>query len=257
MLPRNLSKFAKSCCLAAVLAALPATALADPGDRDRGERYRDNDRRDSRGDEARRDHDRDRDYGKHRDYDRNHDRDDHRPRPTIGISIGTRTGGAIVDCDPPPPRVVHERVYVEPVYRTVADRKWVPPVYRTVTDRVWVEPVVRTIPDRKWVPDRYEWRDVVYHDHYGRRRCKQEYVLVERGHFVDCPRTVEIVPGRWDTCTRQELVCEGKWETCERQELVAAGYWTTRPVAVVAPAPPPRHYESSHARIDLRFPLGR
>ncbi len=203
MLPRNLSKFAKSCCLAAVFAAaLPATD-AFAGDRyDRGDRYkgaRDFDRRDHRRDE---------------------------PRHSIGISIGTRTGGSIIDCDPPPPpRVVHQRVYVEPVYRTVVERKWVEPVYRTVADRVWVPPVVRTIPDRKWVPDHYEWRDVVTYDHYGRRRCERQYVLVARGHFVDCPRTVEIAPGRWDTCApRQELVCEGRWEECPRQELVSAGY---------------------------------
>jgi hypothetical protein len=231
MLPRNLSKLAKSCCLAAVaalpLAALPASAMADHRGYDRGDRYRDSDRRD---------------YGR---------RDD---RPSIGISIGSRTSAPpIIDCEPP--RVVEERVYVEPAYRTVADRKWVPPVYRTVTDRVWVEPVVRTTPDRRWVPDRYEWRDVAYRDHYGRRGVRQEHVLVERGHFVDCPRTVEIAPGRWDTCTREVLVCEGKWETCERQELVAAGYWTTREV-VVQPAPRPARYESSHARIDLRFPIG-
>jgi hypothetical protein len=254
MLPRNLRNFARSCCFAAVVAALPATAaLADD---DRGERYRDGGRRSDFRSHDRRDDDDDR-----HDYDRRERRDDdHRPRPSIGISIGARTGGPIVDCaPPPPPRIVHERVYVEPVYRTVAERKWVEPVYRTVTDRVWVEPVVRTVPDRKWIPDRYEWREVVYHDHYGRQRCKQEYVLVERGHFVDCPRTVEIAPGRWDTCTRQELVCPGKWETCERQELVAAGYWTTREVVVVAePAlPRPVRYESSHASINLRFPLGR
>jgi hypothetical protein len=84
---------------------------------------------------------------------------------------------------------------------------------------------------------------------------RQQHVLVERGHFVDCPRTVEIAPGRWESCTRQELVCEGKWETCERQELVAAGYWTTREVVVQHARP--AHYESSHARIDLRFPIGR
>src|SRR5215207_2438606 len=100
MLPRNLSKTAKSCCLAAVLAALPTTALAD-----RGDRYRDADGRDHR------------DYGRADQGRRDDDRD---PRPTVGISIGSRTGG-IVGCDPappPPPRVVHERVYVEPVYRT-------------------------------------------------------------------------------------------------------------------------------------------
>ena len=246
ILPQNLSKFTKSCCLAAaVFAAVPAaTASAD----DRGDRYRDTGRR-----QDFRSYDR-------RDYDRR-DHDDH-SRPSVGISIGTRTGSPIVDCEPPPPpaRVVHERVYVEPVYRTVAERKWVEPVYRTVTERVWVEPVVRAIADRKWVPDRYEWRDVVYHDHYGRRRCERQYVLVERGHFVDCPRTVEIAPGCWDTRTRQELVCPGKWETCERQELLAAGYWTTREVVVAEPPPaPPRpvQYESSHASIDLRFPLGR
>src|SRR5688572_9881968 len=137
MLPRNLSKLAQSCCLAtaAVFAAMPATnALAD----DRGDRYRDAGRRsDFRG------------YDRHDDH---RDRDDHRARPSIGISIGGHTGGPVVDC-PPPARVVHERVYVEPVYRTVAERKWVEPVYRTVTDRVWVEPVVKQIPDRKWVPD--------------------------------------------------------------------------------------------------------
>ena len=236
LLPENLSVLAKSCCLAAAVLALPVTALADDNDHggrhrgyDRGERYRHYDRRD------------------HDDNDRRHG-----ARPSIGISIGSHTGGIVRH---EPPRVVEERVYVEPVYRTVVDRKWVPPVYRTVTERVWVEPVVRTIPDRAWVPERFEWRDVVYHDHYGRRRVKQERVLVEPGHFVDCPRTVEIAPGRWDTCTRQELVCEGRWETCERQELVSAGYWTTRQV-VVQPPPTPR-YESSHARLDLRIPIGR
>ena len=253
MLPENLKKFAQSCCLAAVAAALPATAHADD---DRGERYRGGgDRRDYRRDDD--DHHRRYDDRRGGDHDRHgYGRDRDHARPSIGISIGSHSGGgsAAVDCEPP--RVVHERVYVEPVYRTVTDRRWVPPVYRDVTTRVWVEPVVRTIPDRKWVPERFEWRDVVYYDHYGRRRCKRERVLVERGHFVDCPRTVEIAPGRWDTCTRQELVCEGKWETCERQELVAAGYWTTREV-VVQPPPRPAHYESSHARIDLRFPLGR
>ena len=221
---KNLSKFAKSCCFAAVLAAVPATAFADHRSYDRGERYRH--------------------------YD---------ARPSVGISFGTYTGGSIVDCDPAPPRVVHERVYVEPVYRTVVDRKWVEPVYRTVADRVWVPPVVRTIPDRKWIADRYEWRDVTTYDHYGRRRCSREYVLVERAHFVDCPRTIEIAPGRWDTCgTKQELVCEGHWEDCPRQELVSAGYWTTREVVVdAAPPPRPTRYESSHASINLRFPIGR
>lgn len=234
-LPGNLGKVVKSCCLAAaVFAALPATAaVAEHRGYDRGERYR---------------HD-------SRDRGRDHDRD--HGRPGIGISLGARTDGPVIEC-PPPPRVVHERVYVEPVYRIVTERKWVEPVYRTVTDRVWVEPVVKQIADRKWVPDRYEWRDVVYHDHYGRRRCERQYVLVERGHFVDCTRTVEIATGHWDTCTRQELVCPGKWETCERQELVAAGYWTTREVLFeAAPAPRPVRYESSHASMNLRFPLGR
>ena len=71
------------------------------------------------------------------------------PSPSLspGISLGARTTGPVVECPPPPPRVVHERVYVEPVYRTVAERKWVEPVYRTVTDRVWVEPVVKQIPE--------------------------------------------------------------------------------------------------------------
>ena len=233
MLPLNLSKFAKSCCLLAAIAALPTTALADHrgGYYDRGDRFRD--------------------------YDHGGG------RASIGFSIGTRTvSPPIVDCaPPPPPRLVEERVYVEPVYRTVTDRRWVEPVYRTVADRVWVAPVTRTIPDRKWIPDRYEWRDVASYDHYGRRRYSREYVLVERGHFIDCPREVEIAPGRWDTCgTRQELVAEGHWEDCPRQELVSAGYWTTRTVAVVepAPAPAPRpRYESSHASISLRFPIGR
>ena len=231
MLPRNLSKVAKSCCLAAVFAALPASAFADHRGYDRGDRYRN--------------------AGRGGDYRRYDD------RPSVGISIGSRTGGSIVDCDPAP-RLVQERVYVEPVYRTVVQRTWVEPVYRTVTDRVWVPPVVRTIPDRKWIGDRYEWRDVYTYDHYGRRRCERQYVLVERGHFIDCPREVEIAPGRWDTCgTRQELVAEGHWEDCPRQELVSAGYWTTRDVVVeAAPALRPARYESSHASISLRFPIG-
>ncbi|MEA2707553.1 MAG: hypothetical protein QOF78_154 [Phycisphaerales bacterium] len=222
MLLRNLKTIAKSACIAAAIAALPETTAlaADHRGDDRGDRYRRDDNR-------------------------------ARPRPSIGISFG---GGGIVE-RAPEPVAVEERVWVEPVYRTVSERTWAPPVYRTVTDRVWVEPVVRTIPDRKWVPDQYEWRDVVYRDHYGRRCVRQEHVLVERAHFVDCPRTVEIAPGRWDTCTRQELVCEGRWETCDRQELVSAGYWTTRTV-IVEHARPTR-YESSHARIDLRFPIGR
>jgi len=227
MSPRNLSKIAKSCCLAAVLAAMPATASADHRGYDRGDRYR----------------------GDYRHYD---------DRPSVGISIGAHTGGpAIIDCDPQP-RIVQERVYVEPVYRTVTDRRWVEPVYRTVSDRVWVPPVVRTIPDRKWVADRYEWRDVYYNDHYGRRCVRQERVLVEPGHFVDAPRTIEIAPGRWDDCApRQELVCAGHWENFDRQELVSGGYWTTRDVIVnAAPTPRPAYYESSHASINLRFPIG-
>jgi hypothetical protein len=229
MLPGNLSKFAKSCCLFAALAALPTTALADHrggGYYDRGDRYRD--------------------YG----------HGGGGGRASIGISIGAASP-AIVDCDPAPPRLVEERAYVEPVYRTVTDRRWVEPVYRTVTDRVWVPPVVRTIPDHKWVPDHYEWRDVVTYDHYGRRRIGREYVLVERGHFIDSPRTVEIAPGGWDTCApRQELVSTGHWEDCPRQELVSSGYWTTRTVAVAEPAPPPRPVPYSHASISLRFPIG-
>jgi len=233
MLPRNLSKIAKSCCLAAVLAALPATAFAGGrGGYDRGDRYRD-------GGAGR---------GDYRHYDN---------RPSVGISIGTHTGPAIVDCDPQP-RIVQERVFIEPVYRTVTDRRWVEPVYRTVTDRVWVPPVVRTIPDKTWVADRYEWRDVYYNDHYGRRCVRQERVLVEPAHLIDSPRTVEIAPGRWDNCApRQELVCDGHWENVDRQELVAGGYWTTRDVVVnAAPAPRPARYESSHASINLRFPIG-
>ena len=234
MLPRSLAKLARSCCLAAVFAALPATALADgDDDDDRGRRYRHDDRRDDRGDRYRHD-----------------DRDRDRACGRIGITIG---GGGIVH-HPAPPRVVEQRVWVEPVYRTVIERKWVPPVYRTVTERVWIEPVVRTIPDRKWVPDRYAWRDVVHYDHYGRRCIRRERVLVEPAHFVDCPRTVEIAPGRWEEHARQELVCEGRWEMCERQELVSAGYWTTRTVVLERERP---HYESSHARLDLRIPLGR
>jgi hypothetical protein len=228
MLPNNLSKCAKSCCLFAALAALPTTALADHrggGYYDRGDRYRNYDHGRSGG-------------------------------ASVGITFGAASP-AIVDCDPAPPRLVEERVYVEPVYRTVVDRKWVEPVYRTVTDRVGVPPVVQTIPDHKWIPDRYEWRDVVTYDHYGRRRISREYVLVEPAHFIDAPRTVEIAPGRWDDCTpRQELVSAGHWEDCPRQELVSGGYWTTRTVAIAEPTPRPVPYESSHASISLRFPIG-
>jgi hypothetical protein len=230
MLSRNLSRFTKSCCLAAVLAALPAAAFADQRGYDRGDRYRDAGRGDYR----------------------HHDN-----RPSVGIAISAHSGPAIVDCAPAP-RIVQERVYVEPVYRTVTDRRWVEPVYRTVTDRVWVPPVVRTIPDRTWVPERSEWRDVYYYDHYGRRCVRQERVVVEAGHFVDGPRTVEIAPGRWDNCApRQELVSDGHWEDCPRQELVAGGYWTTRDVVVEAapPLPAPR-YGSSHASMNVRFPIG-
>ena len=142
------------------------------------------------------------------------------------------------------------------VYRTVADRRWVPPVYRTVADRVWVPGEARTIPDRQWVPARHEWRDVVRSDRRGCRYTTREYVCVEPAHLIDCSRTIEVTPGHWKMCERHELVCEGRWETCERQELVSAGYWTTCRVVVAVPQPRPR-YEESHARIDLRFPLGR
>ena len=190
MFGKNLSNFAKSCLVAAVFAVVPATAAfaGERGYYDRGDRYRH--------------------YDAH---------------SSIGISIGAGSGPAIVDCPPPAPRIVEERVWVEPVYRTVIDRKWVEPVYRTVTERTWVPPVTRTIPDRRWIPDRYEWRDVTTYDHYGRRRYSREYVLVERGHFIDSPREVEIAPGHWDECgTRQELVSAGHWEDCPRQELYAS-----------------------------------
>jgi hypothetical protein len=199
MFKKTASRLAAACLFASVLTALPATASADRRDDDRrrenydrGERYR---------------------------------RDDYRGHSSgrVDIHIG---GGSAPYCAPPP-RVVEETV-------------WVEPVYRTVTDRVWVEPVVERIPDRTWVPDRHEWRDVVRYDRHGRRYCSREYVLVEPAHFVECTREVVVRPGRWETCTRQELVC--------------AGHYETRPI-VVAPPPPVRN--DGFARIDLRFPIGR
>ena len=44
----------------------------------------------------------------------------------------------------------------------------------------------------------------------------------------------------------------GHFENVERQEVLVPGHWETRPVIVAAP---PRHYEESHARIDVRIPF--
>jgi hypothetical protein len=224
----------------ASLAALPPTALAGRFDTHRGSDHREY-RHDGRNDDRHHDHD------GHRDGDQ-------RPRGHLDIHIGA--GGPPVIC-PPPPRVVEERVWVESVCRIVVDRVWAEPVYRTVIDRVWIEPVVRTIPDRKWLPDRYECRDVVRYDRFGRRSTCREYVLVERGHFVDCPRDVIITPGRFEERPRQELISGGRWDTVERQELVCAGHWETRLVEAHAAPPAPRPYEGPFTRIDLRLPLPR
>jgi hypothetical protein len=209
----------------AALAALPSTAGAgDRGDRyDRGSRY-------SR-DDWRRDNLR------------------HESRGGTRVDIDIRTGPTW-ERVPAPPVVLEERVWVEPVYRTVCDRVWVPAAYRTVIDKVWVEPVIERRIDRVWVPDRYEWRDVVRYDECGRRICRRERVLVERGHFGSRPCDVVVAPGHYKECPRQELVCDGRWETVERQELVSAGHWETRRVAAA-----PRYEERSTARIDLTIPV--
>jgi hypothetical protein len=223
---------------AAAIVAAPSTALAD-----RFDTRRDNDRHDVRRDDDRRDGRRD----------RHHDHDDRRAGGHVGIRIGALSPPPVI-C-PPPPRVVEERVWIDPVYRTVCDRVWVEPVYCTVIDRVWIEPVVRAIPDRKWVPDRHEWREVVHYDRHGHRCTSREYVLVERAHFIDCTRDVILTPGRWEERPHQELVCAGRWEMVDRQELVSPGHWETRLVETCPrPAPAPR---GSYARIDLRVPIGR
>jgi hypothetical protein len=211
----------------AALAALPSTALA-------GDRY-DHDDRYDRGSRYSRD-------------------DDWRGRDFAArVDVAIRSGGSWERVSPAPVPCAEERVWVEPVYRTVCDRAWVPATYRTVIDKVWVEPVVEHRTDRVWVPDRYETRDVVGYDQYGRRCTRREQVLVECGHFAYRPCDVVVTPGYFKECPRQELVCDGHWDNVERQELVSAGHWEVRPV--IAAAPGPRYEDRSSARIDLRFPI--
>ena len=90
-------------------------------------------------------------------------------------------------------------------------RVWVPPVYRTVCEQVWVPPTYRTVCERVWVPDRYEERcETEGFGHF--RRTRTVRVLVERGHYEDVERQVEVAAGYYKTVERQELVCEGHWE---------------------------------------------
>src|SRR6188768_1417476 len=99
----------RSFTIAAVLAAIPATAFADRFDthrsRDRGERY------------------------EHRGH------DDHKSSGHVGIHIG---GGSYERVYAPPPPVYQEQVWVEPVYRDVCEQVWIAPVVRKIEERVWV-----------------------------------------------------------------------------------------------------------------------
>src|SRR5688572_24871212 len=174
----------RSFTLAAVLAALPATAFAGRFDthrsRDRGDRY------------------------EHRDDHRGHDRhDDRKPSGQVGIHIGSGSHGHL-----PAPLPVYE------------ERVWVEPVYRDVTEQVWVAPVVRKIEERVWVADRYDWRDVTRWE-YGRRVTRREMVLVDPAHYATVCREVVVVPGRYETVTRRELLCAGHWETRPTRVVVA------------------------------------
>lgn len=139
------------------------------------------------------------------------------------------------------------RVWVPAVYRTVCDRVWVPARTHVEVQRVWHEPVVEDRCERVWVPDRFEVRDIVSRDRYGRRVVRQERILVERGHYTEVHRQVVVRPGCWENVERQVVDCEGHWDNVERQELVCAGHWEERVVRI-----PERHAE----RVDFGLNLG-
>jgi hypothetical protein len=212
----------KAFLAAAVMGIIPAAAQADRHDDDR----RDNGRYERHDAPA---------YGHH----------DNGGSVRVGINVGGGSYGRPVyqDCA--------TQVWVEPVYRTVIERTWVPAEYRTVVERVWREPVVRRVNERVWVPDRYEDRDVVRCDMYGRRFVSHERVLCEAAHYAFQDRDVVVTPGHYADCPRQELVCEAHWADVQRPVCVSAGHWETRVerVAVVTP-----RYDD-HARIDLRIPV--
>jgi hypothetical protein len=138
------------------------------------------------------------------------------------------------------------KVWVEPVYRTVTERVWIEPVYRTVEKRIWIEPVVKTVYENVWVPDRFEWRETVSYDRFGRRVYGREYVLVEKGHWTKVAREVVVCEGRWETVCEQELIRPGRWEIVERQELVCEGHWEERIERVAVEHP------REHAEVTIR-----
>ncbi len=173
--------------------------------------------------------------------DRGHEDRDHDKRGGIEVQLGTE----VIRSEP---RVETSRVWVEPVYQNQTTRVWVPATYRTVVDHKSVEPVTRTETERVWVPDRYETKKVKVltpNNWY----YKDEKVLVEKGHYEDCPHEVVVVPGHYEDCPRQELVCDGYYEDQVTQVLVTPGHWEDCNTVAVAP------HEDNHARINLRIPF--
>lgn len=156
---------------------------------------------------------RDRDRDEHRSDDRRNDYSRQRERSKTDVHVDINIG----------------RTRYEPVYEDRTTRVWVEPVYRTVFDRVWVEPVSHIEHDRVWEPDRFEVRDVVYHEH-GRRVIRHERVLVERGHWREVERPVLERDGHWEDVQRQELVSPGHWEYRTERVQVGESRYNTNPV---------------------------